>query len=62
MIPANNDTYFDVAAMDNTDLTAVTKNFLHSCFSQCSIDLNDVTLTQASDLYSYLSYFETILT
>jgi len=48
--------------LDNTDFTAVTNNFLHSLFSQCSIALNGVTITQATELYNYHSFFETILT
>jgi len=40
----------------------VTNNFLHSLFSQCSIALNGVTITQATELYNYRSYFETLLT
>lgn len=66
MIPADNDTYIDLnirvyirgklTAADGTDFTIVTNNFLHSLFSQCSIILNGVTITQASDLYQYRSY------
>jgi len=48
--------------LDNADFTAVTNNFLHSPFSQCSIALNSVTITQATELYNYRSYFETLLT
>jgi len=48
--------------LDNTDITAVTNNFLHSLFSQCSIALNGVTITQATELYNCRSYFETLLT
>ena len=58
LIPADNDTYVDLnikpyipgklnkadgTNLDNTDFTAVTNNFLHSLFSQCSIALNGVT-------------------
>jgi len=49
-------------ALDNTDFTAVTKNFLHSLFSQCGIAMNGLTITQAAELYNYLSFFENILT
>ena len=52
----------DGTALDNTDFTAVTNIFLHSLFSQCSIALNGLTITQAAELYIYLSFFETILT
>ena len=52
----------DETALDNTDFTAVTNNFLLSLFSQCCIALNGVTITQATELYIYRSFFETILT
>jgi len=47
--------------LDATDFTAGTNNFLHSLFSQCSISLNGVNITPASDLFPYLAYLETIL-
>jgi len=77
LIPADNGTYVDLniklyirgksikvngTNMDNTDFTAVTKNYLHSLFSQCSIALNGWTITQATELYTYRSYFEALLT
>jgi len=77
LIPADNDTYVDlniklyirgkltkagVTHFDNTRFTAVTNNFLHSLFSQCSIALNGVIITKANELYNYGSYFETLLT
>ena len=77
LIPADSDTYINLIIrlyirgkltkncgrnLDNTDFTAVTNNFLHSLFSQCSIALNGVTITQATELYYYHSFFETILT
>jgi len=77
LITSNDDTYIDLdmklyirgnltkadgTALDNTDFTAVTNNFLHSLFSQCSIALNGLKITQATELYTYLSFFETILT
>jgi len=52
----------DGTDLDNTDFTAVTNNFLHSHLSQCNIVLNGLTITQAAELYNYLSFFETILT
>ena len=76
-VPAENDTYIDTdfkiyirgklvsgdgKDLDNKDFTAVTNNFLHSLFSQCSITLNGVPITQASELYQYRSYLETLLT
>jgi len=48
--------------LDASDFTAGTKNFLHSLFSQCSISLNGVNITPASELYPYRSYLESILT
>ena len=63
LIPADNDTYVDLniklyirrklikadgTNLDNDHFTAVTNNFLHSLFSQCSIALNGVTITQAT--------------
>jgi len=77
LIPADNDTYIDLnikiyirgkltkvdgTNLDKTPFTAVTNNFLHSLFSQSSISLNGVTITQANELYNYRSYFETLLT
>jgi len=77
LIPADNDTYVDLniklyirgkltkadgTNLDNTVFTAVTNNFLHSLFSQCSIALNGVTITEATELYNYRLYFETLLT
>ena len=77
LIPSDDDTYIDLdiklyirgkltkadgTALDNTDFTAVTNNFLHSLFSQCSIALNGLTITQASELYNYRSFFDTIAT
>ena len=77
LIPSDDDTYIDLdiklyirgkvtkadgTALDNTDFTAVTNNFLHSLFSQCSIALNGLTITQAAELYNYHSFFVTKLT
>ena len=39
----------------------MTKNFLYSLLCQCSIPLNGVTLTPATKIDNYRSYFETIL-
>ena len=47
--------------LDAKDFTAIT-NFLHSLFSQCKVNLNTVSITQASELYQYRSYLETLLT
>ena len=77
LIPAENDKYIDLnirvfvrgkltatdgKALKETDYTAVTNNFLHSLFSQCSLTLNGTTITQTTDLYQYRSYLETLLT
>jgi len=68
LIPADNDTYVDLKIklyirgkltkadgtnLGNTDFTEVTNNFLLSLFSQCSISLNGVSITQATELYYY---------
>jgi hypothetical protein len=76
VVPADNDTYIDTnihlfirgkltkadgTNLDATDFTAGTNNLLHSLFSQCSIAMNGTTITPATDLYNYRSYFETLL-
>jgi len=48
--------------LDASDFTAGTNTFLHSLFSQCSISLNGVNITPASELYSYRSYLESLRT
>jgi hypothetical protein len=48
--------------LDEKDFTAVTNNFLYSLFSQCSISLNNVCVSQSTELYNYRSYLETLLT
>lgn len=48
--------------VDQTDFTAVTNNFLHSLFSQCTITLNGVAITQSPQHYNYRSTLETLLT
>jgi hypothetical protein len=73
---ADNDTYIDTniplfirgkltkadgTNLGATDFTAGTNNLLHRLFSQCSIALNGTTITPATDLYNYRSYFETVL-
>ena len=77
LITAYNDSYIDTdfklyirgklvsgdgKDLDNKYFTAVTNNFLHSLFSQCIIALNGASITQASELYRYHSYLETLLT
>jgi len=48
--------------LDASDFTAGTNNFLNSLYSQCSISLNGVNITPASELYPYRSYLESLLT
>jgi hypothetical protein len=75
-IPSDHDTYIDLDIklyvrgkltssdgkdLDEKDFTAVTNNFLHSLFSQCSITLNGVCVTQSTEFYNYRSYLETLL-
>jgi hypothetical protein len=76
-IPSDHDTYIDLDTklyvrgkltasdgkdLDEKDFTAVTNNFLHSLFGQCSISLNNVCVTQSTEFYNYRSYLETLLT
>ena len=76
LIPADYDTYIDPdiklyvkgklskvdgSALDATDHTTGTNNFLHSLFSQCTFFLNGVNITQSSDLYNCRSILETLL-
>jgi len=77
LIPGGSDTYIDIDLKlfikgklmeeDNTqltdiDYTAGINNLLHSLFSQCSISLNGTQITQATELYNYSEYLETLLT
>jgi hypothetical protein len=77
VIPGDSDTYVSLdlklyvkgkLIRDNgTDLpiidyTALINNFLHSQFSQCTIFLNGVQITHASDLYPYRAYLESLFT
>jgi hypothetical protein len=48
--------------LDAKDFTAITNNWLQSFFSQCSISLNNVCVTQSTDFYNYRSYLEILLT
>jgi len=76
LIPADYDTYIDPdiklfvkdkltkadgSALGATDHTAGVNNFLHLLFSQCTIILNGVTITQSDDLYNYRAILETLL-
>jgi hypothetical protein len=48
--------------LNPSDFTVVTKNLLHSLFSQCTIALNGETVTPAAYYYNYRAFFKTILT
>ena len=76
VIPGDSDTYVDLdlklfvkgklQTEDNTDLpetdyTAVVNNLLHSLFSQYTIYLNGTRITQATELYPYRAYIETLV-
>ena len=50
----------DGTDVDASNYTAGTNNFLHSLFSQCTVFLNNVNITQSGDLYNFRCYFETI--
>jgi hypothetical protein len=52
----------DGTDLDASDYAAGTNNFLHSLFSQCTIALNGVNITQSGDLYNFRTYLETLLT
>jgi hypothetical protein len=43
----------DGSELHVTDHTACLNNFLHLLFSQCTIALNDVNITQSGELYNY---------
>jgi hypothetical protein len=45
-----------------TDCTAGINHLLHSLFSQCTISLVGTQITQATELYPYRAYLETLLT
>jgi hypothetical protein len=76
-IPAHSDFYIDPnihiyvsgqllasdgKALDANDQTAVTNNFLHSLFSQCSVSINATVITQSTQNYNYRCTLETLLT
>ena len=52
----------DGSKLDATDYSALTNNFLHSLFSQCSITLNGVKISSAAEVYHYRAYLETLRT
>jgi len=77
LIPGDTETYIDpdnelyvrgkIVGADGKDLaapdfTAGTNNFLHSLFSECSVSLNGVNITPASELYPYRAYLESLMT
>lgn len=50
------------ATEDHTDAkTGVVNNLLHSLFKQCSIYLNNTSISQNDNNYGYRAYFETLL-
>lgn len=50
------------ATADHTDAkTGVVNNLLHSMFKQCSIFLNNTSVSQNDNNYGYRAYFETLL-
>jgi hypothetical protein len=66
LIPGDTETYIDLGIkpfvkgnllgadgkdLDASDFTAGNNNFLHSLFKQCSISLNGVNITSASELF-----------
>jgi len=51
----------DGTDVDASEYTAGTNNFLHSLFSQCTVFLNGVNITQSGDLYNF-RYLEVLLT
>ena len=52
----------DNTQLGDTDYTPGINNLLHSLFSKCSISLNGTQITQATELYNYRAYLETLLT
>jgi len=48
--------------VDLTDTTAVANNLLQSLFSQCTVMLNGVPVTQSHEHYNYRAYVDTLLT
>ena len=77
VIPVDSDTYVELdlklfvkgnlqsednADLPDTDYTAVINNLLHYPCSQCTISLNGTQITQATELYPYRGYIETLST
>jgi hypothetical protein len=75
-IPADSDFYIDPnfhiyvsghlvsadgKALDSTDHTAVTNNLFSSLFSQCSMTLNGMPITQSTQNYGHRGTLETLL-
>jgi len=52
----------DNTQVTDTDYTAGINNLLHFLFSQCSISFNGTKMTQATEVYNYRAYLETLLT
>jgi len=76
LIPGDSDTYIDLdlklyirgklmkedGTLGEIDYTAGINNLLHSLFNHCSTSLNGTQITQATELYNYRAYLETLLT
>jgi len=77
LIPGDSDTYVDLDIklyvrgkifsssrkdVDLTDTTSVTNNILHSMYSQCTVMLIGVPVTQLHEHYNYRAYLENLLT
>ena len=52
----------DNTVISETDYTVVVNNLLHSLFSQCTMYLIGTQITQATELYPYRAYIETLST
>jgi hypothetical protein len=48
--------------VDLTDTNTVANNLLHSLFSQCTVMVNGVPVTQSHEHYNYPAYLENLLT
>jgi len=48
--------------VDLKDITAVANNLLHPLFSQCTVMVNVVPVTQSHEYYNYRAYLQSLLT
>jgi hypothetical protein len=77
LIPADNETYVDPniklylsgrfvhldgSALSATEYTTGTNSLLHTMFSQCTITLNGIQITQSAENYPSRALIETLLT